>query len=97
MFDDEMSIEIVSEELSSVETTRSYNRAVEKIESFQKNLVVWKHHINCKFDAFYLIVSEELSSVETIVKIYGIIGDGKVSEELSSVETSINSLVFTTG
>jgi len=38
------------------------------LASFQKNLVVWKHFIINFFCLLFYIVSEELSSVETLLK-----------------------------
>ena len=54
---------------------------------FQKNLVVWKQRIEVRTIGKNLNVSEELSSVETILHLRGAEAFLEVSEELSSVET----------
>jgi len=55
----------VSEELSSVETHFDISLSL-LLYQFQKNLVVWKHPIPEHLSIYPLIVSEELSSVETL-------------------------------
>ena len=60
-----------------------------RIEKFQKNLVVWKLLSNMFFFSPFYSVSEELSSVETVLSYHNTHDSYYVSEELSSVETRI--------
>ena len=78
----------VSEELSSVET-RKYIRLIEqgRCHGFQKNLVVWKHIYDTKYEDEEHRFQKNLVVWKHSARNTEILGIYTVSEELSSVET----------